>query len=161
EYSFKHALVQGTVYASLLRRQRERLHARAARAIEAAAADLDAEAERLAHHWDASTEDAEAIVALARAARTSHQAFRLDEALEYLRRACERAGPAGPAADLELELEERRGDLLELGGSHAASRAAYAAALESAEEDFLTRARLRRKIGGALTLEREYEAAVA
>ena len=65
-YSFKHALVRDTVYATLLRRSREQLHAAAAGVIEARCSDLDAEAERLAHHWDASSDDAEAVSALAR-----------------------------------------------------------------------------------------------
>ena len=110
-YSFKHALVRDTVYASLLRRRREELHMAAARVIEGRTTDLDAAAERLAHHWDAGSDDVEAIAALACAARTSHQAFRLDAALDYIERAFRRAGTSGIAGPVALELEERRGDL--------------------------------------------------
>ncbi len=51
-YSFKHALVQDTAYASLLRSRRQRIHADIARALEERFADqIEAAPAILAHHY--------------------------------------------------------------------------------------------------------------
>jgi predicted ATPase len=76
EYTFKHDLIRDVAYEMLPRAERRRLHGRAADWLEAAAGEqVDAYLDQLAHH--------------------ASQAGQLERALDYLRRAAERAAPAG------------------------------------------------------------------
>ncbi len=158
-YTFKHALVHETIYSSILRRHREPLHRAAALAIEQCRG-TDGAADRLAQQWDATTDDASAFTALSRAAAIAHRTFELDAALRFLDRAALRAERLDLPADARAELDERRGDLLELAGQHAAARAGYAAAARCLDgSDDAVAARLLRKEGHCWTIEHDYDGA--
>jgi hypothetical protein len=157
-YSFKHALVRDTIYHSILRRNREPLHRAAALAIESSARELDVEAERLAYHWDSTSDDERAVAALVRAARVSYAAYRLQAALRHVERALLRGGDA-LAPDTRLQLEERRGDILALEGSHDEARSAYDAATSTVQPGSQARARLLRKAARTLMFEHDYDRA--
>jgi predicted ATPase len=75
-YAFKHALVRGMAYDSLLREERQSLHARIAAAIEARLPCLGGEAlGELAHHLTEAGATAAAIVAWERASARSTTRF--------------------------------------------------------------------------------------
>tara|TARA_R110002096_G_scaffold79847_3_gene187441 strand:- start:372 stop:3671 length:3300 start_codon:yes stop_codon:yes gene_type:complete len=89
-YAFKHALLQDTAYASQLRGRRQRLHGRAAAAMEETRADIVCESpEILAHHWREAGEPSRAFpyyltaggLALSRYANTEAR-VRFNEAVE-------------------------------------------------------------------------------
>lgn len=83
-YAFKHALIQETAYHSVLKRTRQRLHARVAAMLEQRFA---AEPEVIARHWDMAGEAAPAITQYQRAGERAAQRSANDEAIVHLRRA--------------------------------------------------------------------------
>jgi predicted ATPase len=113
-YSFKHALVQDTAYANLLRGRRQKLHGHIAGIIEKAFPDTaEAQPDLIAHHYTQGGLGRRAVhwwrAAGAQAIRLSANV----EAVSHLKRALEliNSGPAGQERDL-LELDVR----VELGG---------------------------------------------
>ena len=158
-YAFKHALVHETISSSILRRHREPLHRAAAQAIEHCRG-IDGTPDRLADHWDATTDDAAAFTALTRAAAAAHRTFQLDTALDLLDRATIRADRLDLDAYTLADLDERRGDLLELAGRHEAARASYTAAADHLGPGArFAAARLQRKQADCWTIEHDYERA--
>jgi class 3 adenylate cyclase len=102
EYVFKHPLTREVALRSQLQERRRRLHAAAARAIEAAHSDrLDAQAALLAHHWEEAGEAITAATWQMRAARWVRRrdfaaaAHHVTRALDLVRRA-----PDAPEAPL-------------------------------------------------------------
>ena len=90
-YSFKHALTQDVVYASLLDRRRRQVHAAVARTME----DLHAEriadvVEMLAHHYDRSGDDERAVDYAILAAEKAHRRLANTEALAVFEGALQR-----------------------------------------------------------------------
>ena len=81
EYAFKHALTQEVAYDGLLRRERQTLHERVARAIESSFADRAGElAETLAYHWERSGHVVPAVTYLQRSGRKALDRYALAEA---------------------------------------------------------------------------------
>lgn len=98
EYSFKHALVQETIYQTLSRQRRSRLHQLVAEAIEQYYADhLKAYYEQLAYHYYHSQATEKAIKYLLKAGEKSGAAYFNEEAIHYLQKALQRVDewPAG------------------------------------------------------------------
>jgi class 3 adenylate cyclase/tetratricopeptide (TPR) repeat protein len=158
-FSFKHALVHETIYTSILRRHRGPLHRAAALAIERCRG-VDVAVDRLAQQWDATTDDAAAFTALSRAAAAAHRTFQLDAALDFLDRASARVGRLDLPTDALVDLDERRGDLMELAGRHQTARNSYTAAMNSLDPAArLVSARLRRKEAHCWTIEHDYDEA--
>jgi tetratricopeptide (TPR) repeat protein len=92
-YTFKHALVQDTAYASLLESQREDLHGRVADALEARFAERVArEPEVLARHCGAAGRTAQAIDLYQEVGERAAQRFAHAEAVAHLRRAIDLLG---------------------------------------------------------------------
>jgi class 3 adenylate cyclase/tetratricopeptide (TPR) repeat protein len=86
-YTFKHALVQDTAYASLLKSQRKDLHGRVADALEARFPERVArEPEVLARHCEASGRTRQAIAHYQEAGERAAQRFAHAEAVTHLRR---------------------------------------------------------------------------
>ncbi|OKO70101.1 adenylate/guanylate cyclase domain-containing protein [Bradyrhizobium sp. NAS96.2] len=135
-YLFKHALVQDAVYATLLRKPRQDLHARVARGLtERFPEEVEARPELLAHHSAEAGAIDEAAVYWGKAAQLAIRRSAMVEARTQLTRALLLLGtlPETPErSQLELDLQ------VALGGTQIATRgwaapetgAAFARALE-------------------------------
>ena len=89
-FIFKHALIQETAYASLLRRARQRLHHRIARFLESQFSDLAAsQPELVAHHYVQSEAWESALSYLRQAAEKARQGYANAEALAFYTQALE------------------------------------------------------------------------
>ena len=87
-YMFKHALMQGVVYETLLLQQRKTLHGIVGRAIEALYPErLEEHYEALAHHYRHSDDIAKALHYLELAGDKAARYFSLEDARRYLRAA--------------------------------------------------------------------------
>src|SRR5262249_15118714 len=98
-FQFKHALVQDTAYAALLREPRRDLHARIAKALaEGTPGVPEAPAEILAHHYTEAGMPAEAARYWGRAGLRSMERSALVEATAQLGRALQQiaAAPTSP-----------------------------------------------------------------
>ena len=86
EYRFRHALIQETVYRTLLAGPRAELHRRAAEWLEQRYAGAEDEVlGLLAHHWHAAQNGDKAVEYLLRAGDRARQEYALDEAIEHYR----------------------------------------------------------------------------
>lgn len=95
EFLFRHALVRDVAYETVLLSERRTLHARAARWLEAHAAErIDECLSILAGHWDAANDAARAAGYLVRSAELALAAGNHSAACATLRRALELAAPA-------------------------------------------------------------------
>jgi class 3 adenylate cyclase/tetratricopeptide (TPR) repeat protein len=93
-YRFRHALIQDAVYKSLMKGQRRRLHAKAASALEEAAANrVEDAAAVLGHHYALAGETERAAHFLALAAVHAADAFANEEAITSARCALELLQP--------------------------------------------------------------------
>jgi class 3 adenylate cyclase/tetratricopeptide (TPR) repeat protein len=102
-YTFKHALVQETAYDSLLKSQRQPLHARIARIIaERWPETADTQPELLAHHFTEAGLAAEAVPYWRRAGDLGMRSFALSEAIKHLKKGMTllETLPATPNRDL-------------------------------------------------------------
>ncbi len=135
-YIFHHALTQDAAYTSLLKATRADLHARVARAIEAAAPDARAEnAAVLALHYDRAGNARKAFEYSALAGDAARQKFAHAEAIAFYTRAIE-LGDALDDAALAARLREmfaRRGNVYEVMGVHAQAMQNYQAMIAFAE----------------------------
>src|SRR4029079_19356997 len=122
---FRHALVQEALYADLLRTERLRLHAAAARAIEAGGQSPTEpiRAAELAYHWHAAEEPERALRAAIRAGELAQAAgARKEAAVQFERALALIEGGAELPEDLGLdrvELMERAAE----NGEHDPARA--------------------------------------
>jgi class 3 adenylate cyclase/predicted ATPase len=107
-YSFKHALVQGAAYDSLLRRRRQELHGTIAGAIEARFPSLgETKPELLAHHYTEAKQPETAIPLWSRAGRLALKRMAVAEAIAQANKGLElvAALPASAERDrTELDL---------------------------------------------------------
>ena len=88
EYVFKHALTQEVAYEGLLRRDRQELHERVARAIESTLGDrVDEFVETLAYHFQRSGRVVEAVGYLRRAGRKALERYAMVESHNHYRAA--------------------------------------------------------------------------
>jgi len=91
EYSFKHVLMQETIYQGILRRHRAGLHQRVAEAMEALYRDgLPEHYEPLAYHYERSAAEEKAVEYLLKAGEKARRAYLNEDAIGYFRRALER-----------------------------------------------------------------------
>jgi class 3 adenylate cyclase/tetratricopeptide (TPR) repeat protein len=169
QYSFRHVFTRDTVYRSLLRARRAALHATVGEAIERLYADrLDEHIEELAHHFERSTDDLKAAEYLVRAGEKATAAYSNEEAFAYLERALERLDGALPGEREVWAGEVRRrarvclGDLLERTGRHEEAIAVFQSVLaEMGSKDPPSRARLLRRIGASLQIQRRFPESLA
>jgi tetratricopeptide (TPR) repeat protein len=166
-FVFRHILIREVAYQTLPRATRARLHAAAARWIEAnAGGHEDTVAELIALHYReaaafataASADDAETIETrrnavrwLVRASEAAVAGAATSEAARHLRAAIELAEPTGLAS-----LYERLGDVYSEGGETTASYRAALALTTDADPD-----RALRLIGGVLESEMRMQGAIA
>jgi class 3 adenylate cyclase/tetratricopeptide (TPR) repeat protein len=99
EYSFRHVLIQETIYESILQRHRMVLHQRVAEAVEELyQANLHEYYEQLAYHYNLSGANMKAVEYLLKAGEKARSSYLNDEAVVYFQQALERieTKPAGP-----------------------------------------------------------------
>lgn len=118
-YMFKHALVQETVHATLLRQENKRLHRLVAFALEEVnATRLDEYAAQLAQHFYAAEEDAKTLEYSTRAGGIAARVFANDEALAHYGRAIEIAKQGRATNAQIIHLYKERGRILEVIGKY-------------------------------------------
>jgi tetratricopeptide (TPR) repeat protein len=108
-YSFKHALVQDTAYASLLRSRRQQIHARIAEVLEERWPEIkEMQPELLAQHYTSAGMTARAIPFWIKAGQRAQERAALVDAVNHLNRALELTGvlPPGEQRD-HMELDAR------------------------------------------------------
>lgn len=169
EYIFKHAMTQETAYNSLLIARRKTLHKVAAEAIEALFPDyLDELAATLAYHFERARVPDRAIHYLTRAADRAKETYANAEAIASYRRAIDQVKElladdkhAEIWRKVAVQLLESLGDVLELTGQHTEAIATYQKALAQVPQDApIWQARLHRKAGNTLQVQRLYEEAL-
>jgi class 3 adenylate cyclase/tetratricopeptide (TPR) repeat protein len=106
DYAFNHALVQDTLYGSLLTPQRATLHQKAAEALEESYGDKSADvADVLAHHYARTQRSEKAVYYLSLAAKKNLRVFSLAEAQAQLDQALARIEAEPACADDKLLAE--------------------------------------------------------
>ena len=153
-FRFRHALIQEATYLALLRAERRDLHARAARAIESAAAVPAARSRRDPRPALRDAENAgRAAHYLELAGGHATDAFANDEAIASFREALAVAERAGDAmAETAVRLQAKLANVLWRTARHDAARAAFHAALRLANAgprplDPVLRAHLHTRLG--------------
>ncbi|MGO9657830.1 MAG: AAA family ATPase [Acidimicrobiales bacterium] len=134
-YRFRHALIQEATYKGLLRRERRRLHSRAASALAEMAAGRQPELMGvLGHHFAMAGEVEKAAHYLEMAADEAAKVFANDEALAFYRRALEvlKAGGDEPARRL-AGISAKFAELCWLIGRYAEGQAVLEEATELGE----------------------------
>ncbi|WP_158258298.1 ATP-binding protein [Rhodopila globiformis] len=112
-YRFKHALVQDAAYDSLLRSQKQALHARIATVLEEHLPDLrQTGPELLAHHYTEAARFGQAVPLWHKAGRLAIRRMALTEAVKHLNRGLELIAAIAPSRErdsLELDLRTALG----------------------------------------------------
>lgn len=107
EYTFRHGLIQETVYTSLLSRRRERLHHRIAEGIERLYRDrLDDYIERLAYHYQQGRASTRALSYLIRAGERATRRYANDQAIGFFQSAAENLPQSGATAEQQMAVHE-------------------------------------------------------
>jgi len=121
EYSFKHILVQETVYQAIPKNKRSELHRQVAETTEALyAGDLNGFYEQLAYHYERSPSTEKAIEFLLKAGEKARRNYLNDEAIGYFQRALQRLDDSGLnkiRKDWTLEALKKQGKVYMVAGS--------------------------------------------
>ncbi len=128
-FSFKHALVQDTAYASLLKQDRQALHRLVGQTLEQMYPEQkDTFAPLLAHHFDLAGDDDKAFEYACRAGEVSSRIYANAEAVTHFTHALELA-EANKVTDAERvkSLYLKRGRALELAGRYQEALDNYSA----------------------------------
>lgn len=125
-YSFRHALIQETAQATLLRNQSRRLHRLVAHALENVnAARLDEYAAQLAEHYAEAEDENKTLEYSTRAGDIAARLFANDEALTQYARAIEIAKRGHATGAQLIHLYKQRGRILEVIGKYNEAVASY------------------------------------
>jgi eukaryotic-like serine/threonine-protein kinase len=155
----------------LIKNDRKRLHQSVGEALEQLyPQQLDELAATLAYHFEKAEQLEKAVHYLTRAGNQASEGFANTEALAFYQSAIAQAEqvlqqmPNEPGRSLLAQLFEKSGDVRERIGQHEAARESYYRALETqatlTPPDNVMQVRLYRKIGGAHTLQRQYDEAI-
>jgi tetratricopeptide (TPR) repeat protein len=125
EYAFKHALTRETIYDTILRRTRKRLHAAAAEALEHVHSNhLEEHYAELGRHYSLAESHSRAAAYFIQAGERGKRLFANREAGSYFERALQSLARTEESAErrrMELEALEGLGDVcFRLGAHHAA-----------------------------------------
>jgi adenylate cyclase len=155
-YAFTHILTQETIYQSILRNQRRRLHQVVAQSIEARHPDdLEPYAEMLASHYDRARMREEALTFHMMAGTQAQQRFANHEALQFFNRALQLSQQVGDTEHERWQAAIALGDIEQHIGENEEAIACYEAALidvqdttyEQRAEVYLRIARAWNKLG--------------
>jgi tetratricopeptide (TPR) repeat protein len=131
-YLFTHNLIQDTVYDSLLRNERKRLHQLVGTAMEESYAPrLDEFCAVLSQHFEEAGDDRKTLVYAVRAGDAAARVNAGAEAIEFYTRALDAARRLGPTADLPpgvalVDVYLKRGRMLEVRGEFVRALENYA-----------------------------------
>ena len=166
-YHFSHALVQEAAYASLLKRKRRLLHARAAAALESAYAGREQEiAATLGRHLAEAGQTDRAVRYLHMAARDAVATFSNAEAATLARQAltlhdASTTDTSEPNRDLLIDLSQIEAEALRLLARYDEAVASFRSILSLLPvDDRLAQARVRSVIGQVLADGHRYEDAL-
>jgi len=160
-YAFRHILTQETLYASLLRLQRPRLHQTVAESIESLyAQSLDRYVEVLAYHYDQARVREKALTYALSAGEKARDRYANHEAVDYFSRVLQLSQHIIGYETLRWQAAINLGDVETRIGEYDEAVACYRAALEehstvSAEE----RARVMLRLGQVWSKRGELEEA--
>lgn len=130
-YLFKHALVQDTVYTSLLKQERRRLHRSIAETLEREYPDAVQEnAALLTKHFGEAGDDAKILEYGRCAGDNEARVFAKAEAIEHYRAALDAALRLDAPRDTVVELVTKLGRMYELRDEHARALDTYAQLIE-------------------------------
>ncbi len=148
EYLFKHALLQESVYDTLLRNDRRRLHRLVAETFERELSQQEEHVPLLAMHWDKAGVPERAFGYYLRAGKNAARVYANMEALMAYDRASELSSELELSPEQAQRLYAGRGRVLELQGEYDAALANYqqqaAWAMEHANSDLELDALIRR-----------------
>lgn len=117
QYMFKHELARDAAYSSILNRARRDFHRRVAQAIEELFPDkLEENAHRLAQHFEAGGDHAQALAYFKMADEAAAAVYANVEAAALYEMAIEAAGRSGASDADRAGLQERRANLMALNG---------------------------------------------
>jgi hypothetical protein len=138
-YWFKHALVQDTLYSSLMKQERKRLHQLVAETLEHASAEMrDESAALLARHFELAEDAPRALAYFGRAAEWAQRTAAHREETALLEHAIALAEQTNARAEL-ADLHARRGKAFTHLTEFRQARAELLAALELVPSDDLAR----------------------
>ena len=164
-WHFSHPLIEATVYKAVLRVQRQVLHSRAARALEAQWQGNEAEhAEDLAYHYLRANESGRAIIYLILAGEREAARFGNEEALTLFEQANELlTGISAPRDDDRWRIAIGLGSVYLLIGNYDASVAALQSSLDLINKSQLSNAQqaeLYRLLGESMQRKGDQETAL-
>lgn len=137
DYSFRHALVQETIYASISEARRQILHKQAAKRLLALSEEADEVlVEQIAWHYLGGKEYLEAAKYLIRAGKRAESAYAHDDAIQRYQEACNVLGKVGnrEVKNLKCEVLEKIGDVFRACGRLEKSYDTYEEAIHLAED---------------------------
>jgi DNA-binding SARP family transcriptional activator/tetratricopeptide (TPR) repeat protein len=158
-YDFTHDKLRQVAYASLSRTRKKWLHREVAETLERAHIDdLDRAAAVIASHYEAAQLFDKAISCYQRAAEAANRVYAHEEelaALENGLRLLPELSDGSARQAMDVQLQEKLGDLMMVMAANNESRSAYQAALANTPPSSnLERARLLYKIGKIMESER-------
>ena len=126
-YFFKHALVQDTAQASLLKHDQKRLHRQVAEAYETMYADrcMDEFAALLAQHYGEAGDDAKTLTYAMRAGDIAASEYANVEAIAFYTQALDAARRAGATTAQFIHLYTKRGRVHEVQGDYERALSEY------------------------------------
>ncbi|MGD0701912.1 MAG: AAA family ATPase [Trebonia sp.] len=167
-FRFRHALIQEATYLALLRAERRDLHARAARALEAAASGrLPEVAAILGRHYATAENADRALHYLELAGDHATDAFANEEAIASFREALAVTGQVGDGAAADaVRLQAKLANVLWRTARHDEARDAFHAALSLTSAgprslDPMLRAHLHTRLGRLEMIESRFAEAAA
>lgn len=136
DYSFRHALVQETIYASISRARRRILHKQVAERLIESASGEEVPVEQVARHYLAAEDRMKGAKYMIRAGKRAESAYAHEDALERYRKACEVLEETADrqAGSMKVEILRRTGDVYRACGQLERSYETYDEAISLAEE---------------------------
>lgn len=144
DYSFRHALVQETIYASISRARRRILHKQVAERLIESASGEEVPVEQVARHYLGAEERMKGAKYMMRAGERAESAYAHEDALQRYRKACEVLEEADDkqAGPMKMEILRRIGDVYRACGQLERSYEAYDEAISLAEDHDVEKAGL-------------------